>query len=150
MKKLDFINVMMDEVASAFAPLIQKLKEHEMQFEDLEDELKFAEEAIQDQVNISENISLRYVIVRSHSHGVSAGYLQNVRGDVVKLLEARRIWFWKKAATLSELAITGPKDPANCKFPPKLEWQWIRGWCEIIPVTSKAQEVIESVPDWTA
>ena len=47
----------------------------------------------------------KYVIVRTYSAGVFAGYLISQKGKEVTLTDARRIWFWSGAASLSQLAI---------------------------------------------
>ena len=47
----------------------------------------------------------RYVIVRTHSAGVFAGNLLSRKGKEVVLTNARRLWYWIGAASLSELAV---------------------------------------------
>ena len=59
----------------------------------------------------------KYVIVRTYSAGVFAGELESRKGQEVVLLNVRRIWYWSGAASLSQLAMEGTKDPSNCKFP---------------------------------
>ena len=91
---------------------------------------------------------LEYVIVRTYSAGVFAGYLKKKEGQEVTLLKARRIWFWDGAASLSQLAMEGTQKPNNCKFPQEVEkvglWQAI----EIIDCTEKARKSIQGVPIW--
>lgn len=36
----------------------------------------------------------KYVIVRTYSAGVFAGYLDSKNGKEVVLLDARRLWYW--------------------------------------------------------
>ena len=60
---------------------------------------------------------MEYVIVRTYSAGVFAGYLEKRNGQEVILRQARRIWYWDGAASLSQLAEEGTKRPENCKFP---------------------------------
>lgn len=47
------------------------------------------------------------VIIRTYSAGVHVGVLQSQEGTVVKLTNARRIWRWRGANTLNELALRG-------------------------------------------
>lgn len=47
----------------------------------------------------------RYVIVRTYSAGVFAGTLVSRKGQGVVLKDARRLWYWKGAASLSQLAV---------------------------------------------
>jgi hypothetical protein len=49
----------------------------------------------------------QYVIVRTYSAGVHAGTLVSRDGKEVVLEDARRIWFWKGANTLHEIALHG-------------------------------------------
>jgi len=43
----------------------------------------------------------KYVIVRTHSAGVFAGELKSRNGKEVDLNNARRLWYWYGAASLS-------------------------------------------------
>lgn len=51
----------------------------------------------------------QYVVVRTYSAGVHVGRLaeQSADGKRVRLAEARRIWSWKGARTLHEVALHG-------------------------------------------
>lgn len=90
----------------------------------------------------------RYSMVRTYSAGVFAGYLAERNGMEVRLLNARRIWRWSGAASLSQLATDGTSDPANCKFPVAVAEVTLTEAIEIIPITAKAKASIESVPIW--
>ena len=91
-----------------------------------------------------------YVIIRTQSAGVFAGFLKKKDGNEVELLEARRLWYWDGAASLSQLSIDGVKNPCNCKFPEKVDKIVLLGVIEIINCTSKAKKSIEGVPIWKA
>jgi hypothetical protein len=93
---------------------------------------------------------LPYVIVRTYSAGVFAGYLQARNGQEVTLLSARRLWYWSGAASLSQLSVDGTKKPTECKFPVAVETIDLLQAIEIIPCTVKAKSSIESVPVWKA
>jgi hypothetical protein len=90
----------------------------------------------------------KYVIVRTYSAGVFAGTLVSENGQEVVLSNARRIWYWKGAASLSQLATDGTSDPENCKFPVEVESIKLLQAIEIISTTQKAQDSIASVPIW--
>lgn len=89
-----------------------------------------------------------YVIVRSRDSGVHAGYLVSRNGGEVELRDARRIWYWDGAASLSELAVRGTAKPENCKFPASVPQITILGVCEIIPATTAARKSIQGVTEW--
>ena len=90
-----------------------------------------------------------YIIVRTNSAGVFAGTFISRDGSEVVLSNARRLWYWEGAASLSELAQRGTSKPDNCKFPIAVEFVLLLGVIEILSVTSKAKKSIESVPIWS-
>lgn len=67
-----------------------------------------------------------------------------------RLLDARRIWYWSGAATLSELAVEGTVDAGNCKFPVAVERMTVLGVIEVATMTERAAKSIDDVPIWTA
>ena len=88
-----------------------------------------------------------YVIVRTYSAGVFAGWLDKRTGREAKLISARRLWYWDGAASLSQLAVDGVSKPDNCKFavPVNVELTEV---IEVLEVTKKAQDCILGVPEW--
>ncbi len=58
-----------------------------------------------------------YVIARTYSAGVFAGILVSRKGKEATLKDARRLWHWAGAASISELATRGTNKPLECKFP---------------------------------
>lgn len=98
----------------------------------------------------SKKTKLSYVLVRSNKAGVFVGNLAEIQPDgMVKLNNARRIWYWSGAASLSQLATDGVSRPLSCKFPCEVESIIIFGVIEIIPVTEKAKLSIQGVPVWS-
>jgi hypothetical protein len=91
----------------------------------------------------------KYVIIRADRAGVFAGTLTEKQGNEVVLKNARRIWYWDGAASLSQLAITGPMKPENCKFPAPLSRILVLGVIEIIPCTKEAEKKIKEVSVWS-
>ena len=91
---------------------------------------------------------MKYVIVRTYSAGVFAGNLESRNGREVVLRNARRIWFWSGAASLSQLAMEGTKDPENCKFPCEVDRVELLEAIEILDTTELAEKSIKEVPEW--
>lgn len=89
-----------------------------------------------------------YVIVRTYSAGVFAGYLDKRVGKEATVLNARRLWQWDGAASLSQLAVDGTKSPQNCKFPTEVSQVELTEVIEVLQVTEKARLSIASVPIW--
>ena len=92
----------------------------------------------------------KYVIVRTYSAGVFAGYLESRKGQEVILTDARRLWYWKGAASLSQIANEGVSAPKECKFPAAVSRVELLQAIEILDVTAAAKKVIEAVPEWKA
>lgn len=89
-----------------------------------------------------------YIIVRTFSAGVFAGYLESRKDRSVVLTDARRIWYWSGAASLSELAMRGTSQPAECKFPCAVDRVELLEAIEILDCTEEAKKSIEGVPEW--
>lgn len=96
----------------------------------------------------SNKASKQYVIVRTYSAGVFAGYIKSRNGQEVVMTDARRIWYWSGAASLSQLAEEGTKDPRNCKFPTPVKEVTLLQVIEILVVSKQAEKSIKSVPIW--
>lgn len=90
----------------------------------------------------------KYVIARTYSAGVFAGYLENRNGKEAVLINARRIWYWDGAASLSQLAMDGTSKPDKCKFPCEVNRVILTEVIELLDVTEKARKSISEVPIW--
>ena len=88
------------------------------------------------------------VLIRGNRSGVEFGELVSQNGSEVTLKNARRIWYWDGAASLSQLAKDGTSNPSNCKFTVFVDSITILDAIEIIPCTDKAIKSIEEVSVW--
>jgi hypothetical protein len=91
-----------------------------------------------------------YVIVRCRDAGVHAGeFVSHPADRTVVLRNSRRLWYWDGAASLSELAVHGAKNAANCRFgvliQPNIS---LLDACEIIVCQSAGQGMIVQCPEW--
>lgn len=93
-------------------------------------------------------------IIRTYAAGVHVGEITS-REDLqsglkVTLKNARRIWYWNGAASLSQLAVHGISAGRenNCKFPCEVETIELMQVIEIIPITKNAADSINSIPVW--
>lgn len=91
----------------------------------------------------------KYCMVRTYSAGVFAGTVKKLKGQEATLSNARRIWYWAGAASLSELAMRGTSQPSQCKFPQPVYEVYLSQVVEVIPMTPAARKSIASVPVWT-
>lgn len=88
------------------------------------------------------------VIIRADRAGVFYGTLAAKEGTEVELTNCRRIWYWSGAASISELAKSGVRNPGSCKFSVAVESIIVTGVIEVIPCTAEASKNIEAVPVW--
>lgn len=91
-----------------------------------------------------------YVIVRTYNAGCFAGILESREGKEVVLSDARRLWYWAGAASLSELAVRGTSRPNDCKFPCAVTSIVLTEAIEIIDVSPEAEKSIRGVKEWKA
>jgi len=88
----------------------------------------------------------KYVIVRCDRAGVHIGTLVERNGREVTLTDARRIWSWEGAFTLSAIAQKGIKKGRLSTSVPSI---LLLDTIEIIPTTEIARENLSTVKDYT-
>lgn len=92
-------------------------------------------------------------VVRTKDAGVFFGKIvskeNTATGIVVRIENARRVYYWEGAATLSELAQKGVTKPESCKFPCPVDMIETVA-IEILDMTEEAGKSLDSVPVWTA
>ena len=87
-------------------------------------------------------------IVRGRDSGVFFGEIAERNGQEVIIEEARRLWYWDGAASLSQLASEGVKKPSDCKFTVTVSSITILDAIEFIPCTAAAVASIDGVSVW--
>ena len=87
-------------------------------------------------------------IVRSNEAGVFFGEIVKRDGDTVIMKDARRLWYWEGASSLSELAQYGTALPGSCKFPCPVDEIEVFHVIEILSVTKEAGKSIDGVKEW--
>ncbi len=92
------------------------------------------------------------VIIRADRAGVFFGTLKEKEttpaGVEVVLENSRRLWYWNGAASLSQMATEGVKNPHDCKFTVVVPEHNVMQVIEIIPCTEEAVKSIEGVSIW--
>jgi hypothetical protein len=90
----------------------------------------------------------KYYIVRANGAGVFAGNIKERNGNEVTMTNARRLWYWAGAASLSQLAMEGVKKPQECKFAMPVDEVTLFNVLEILACSDVAEENIKAVPVW--
>lgn len=97
-----------------------------------------------------ENSKGKYVIARTYSAGVFAGTLESRDGKEGVITNARRLWYWSGASSLSELAMKGVSRPEECKFPCEVTRVELTEIIEILDCTEEAKDSIAKVKVWSS
>ncbi len=83
----------------------------------------------------------RHCVVRTYSDGVHIGTVASVDGMQVLLQNARRVWQWKGAFTLSEVALTGVD--ASSRLSAAVPEIYLTQAISFTPTTEKARQTYE-------
>lgn len=80
-----------------------------------------------------------FVLIRTRNAGVHCGTLAECHGTAVLLTDARRLWRWRGANTLNEVAVHGPSEDYTRLSEPVATILLLEA-CEVIPCTAKAKK----------
>lgn len=93
----------------------------------------------------------KFVIIRTYSAGVHFGTLESKEytpaGIIVVLSNTQRVYSWRGAASLSQMANEGVKYPNDCKFSQGVSRNELIA-IEILDVTETAMSNLLNVPIW--
>lgn len=87
------------------------------------------------------------VLVRTYSAGVHFGTLESQAGKNVRLANARRLWSWQGACSLSQVAMDGV-DLSNSKISVTVPQIDLTEAVEIIPMSKVAGESLMGATAW--
>jgi len=91
---------------------------------------------------------LKLVMIRTYSAGVHFGYLKSHKDKQVELVNARRVWYWSGACSLSQLAMEGSKKPTECKISMEVPSIILTEAIEIIPIAEAGKTNLNSIAVW--
>ena len=89
-----------------------------------------------------------FYIVRGEKSGVFFGEIAERTGSEVTMKNVRRLWQWRGAASISQLAKSGTTMPHNCKFTVVVDEVIILDAIEIDKCTKEAVKSIQGVDEW--
>jgi hypothetical protein len=98
--------------------------------------------------SLAEDFIGKICMVRAETAGVFYGTVSKVQAGEIIMNNARRVWYWEGAASLSQLATEGTSKPENCKFPCEVSQVYLDKVCEIIPMTDRAILSLNGVSIW--
>jgi hypothetical protein len=87
-------------------------------------------------------------IIRGDRSGVFYGEIAERNGREVTIKDCRRLWYWSGAASLSQMALEGVKNPRDCKFTVTVPELVVLDAIELIACSDVASKSIEGVPVW--
>ena len=93
----------------------------------------------------------KFYIVRTYSAGVWFCQIREISGTEATIINARRLWYWSGAASLSQMAIEGVKYPDKCKFTMTItddDGVFLTNVIEVLPCSEEAMKNINDVPVW--
>ena len=85
---------------------------------------------------------------RTYSAGVHFGELVYKDGQECLVKNARRVWYWKDACSLSQLAMEGSKSINECKIAMTVNEIVLDRVIEIIPMTDEAIKNLYGAKEW--
>ena len=89
-------------------------------------------------------------IVRCDRSGIFYGEIAGRNGQEVQMENVRCLWYWSGAASLLELAKSGVKNTARCKFTVSVDSITLLDAIELLPCTPEAERSIDGVEEWKA
>lgn len=93
----------------------------------------------------------QFHIVRAEKAGVFLCHIAETNGDIYKVTNLRRLYYWAGALDVSMIAKEGVTNPRGCKFSVQLgddDTSTIHNVIESHPVTEKALTILNTVPAW--
>jgi len=84
------------------------------------------------------------VMIRTYSAGVHFGILESKQGQNALLKDARRVHYWAKACSLSQLAMEGDKKIEDCRISVPVDLIELDQVIEVIGMTESAWKNLTS------
>lgn len=112
--------------------------------------VKYVEKGSVQEMAKTNTDGMEYCTVRTYSAGVFAGYIDKskIKDGHGTVVNARRLWYWAGAASLSQMATDGTSNPSKCKFPCEVDEVFLTNIIEVIQCTQKAKDSIAEVAVW--
>ena len=90
----------------------------------------------------------KFYIVRTEKAGVFFGKISQKSENSITMQEVQKIWYWKGACAVEELAVHGPKDIKDCKITVVVDEMEIQNQIQILPCTDQSVVTIKKAIIW--
>lgn len=97
---------------------------------------------------VASNMIGKVCMFRTYSAGVHYGELVERDGRECLVKNSRRIFYWTKACSLSQLAMEGSRDFENCKIAMEVPELFLSEVIEIIPMPESTVKAFKGAPIW--
>ena len=101
-----------------------------------------------DNQQVASNMIGKVCMFRTYSAGVHFGTLVERDGKECLVKDARRVFYWTKACSLSQLAMDGSQDIENCKIAMTVPELFLSEVIEIIPMSEHAKKQLVGASVW--
>lgn len=88
-------------------------------------------------------------IVRSYDAGVYYGTVTHIEDETVRVENVRNIWRWSGANCLSDIATKGIDKGGDTRISVVVPSMILNRVCQILPVSDKALDNLNSYKPWT-
>jgi hypothetical protein len=96
----------------------------------------------------------KYVLARCQLAGMHIGTIESQDAEFLTLVGARRIWYWKGAASASEIALSGMRRECHDQNKVSVEVPRVRlrqfDVIELLDVTAEARGNLAEIKPWKA
>jgi hypothetical protein len=93
-------------------------------------------------------MNMKKYLFRCDRSGVFYGELVEREGQIAKIKNARKVYYWTGAACLEQLCMEGTKSPNECKFTMVVDEIEVYDLIQLLPCTEQAIANIEGVKEW--
>jgi len=100
-------------------------------------------------VNLSSRFFGQKVMIRTYSAGVHFGELKDKIDQEGILLNARRVYSWEGACSLSQLSQEGSKSISKCKISIPVPEILLNRIIEVIPMSEFAYKQLSETTPWS-
>lgn len=94
----------------------------------------------------------KFYVIRAEKAGVFMAKIESIENGTAVVNSIRRLYYWKGALDVTQIAANGVSNPQDCKFSVQMtenDKSTIFNLIEFHPASDKALKSIQSVKEWT-